>query len=379
MQDMRAALRQRGIDARLMASTADPADEATAADYTFRGSTGALRALRETFNPDAVRVARRVMHTFDPQIVHLGMILTQASPAILPVLEGRAVVWAPSEYRAICPRGSRFLPNGRPCSDPAGRACLRNRCFRPHGLAPRLLQLTLLRHWRQVVDLVVSPSRAFADELERYGVPVDAVVPNGVRIQPLSGQPASVPAFLGFAGRLVPEKGTHVLLEALALLPPSLAQVRLRIAGDGPDRANLESLARNLGIGGRVEFLGHLSREEMERCLTGATVQVVPSIWAEPFGLVAIEAMARGTPVVVSGAGALRELVEEGRTGYLVPPGDARALAGRLAEVLAHPDGLASVRREARRVVSEAFSIEHAVDRFLDLYERVLNPAVATR
>jgi len=181
------------------------------------------------------------------------------------------------------------------------------------------------------------------------------------------------------AGRLVPEKGTHVLLEALALLPPSLAQVRLRIAGDGPDRANLESLARNLGIGGRVEFLGHLSREEMERCLTGATVQVVPSIWAEPFGLVAIEAMARGTPVVVSGAGALRELVEEGRTGYLVPPGDARALAGRLAEVLAHPDGLASVRREARRVVSEAFSIEHAVDRFLDLYERVLNPAVATR
>ena len=54
MQDMRAALRQRGIDARLMASTADPADEATAADYTFRGSTGALRALRETFNPDAV-------------------------------------------------------------------------------------------------------------------------------------------------------------------------------------------------------------------------------------------------------------------------------------------------------------------------------------
>lgn len=379
MQDMRAALRRRGIDARLMASTADPASEATAADHTFQGSTGAFRALREIVNPDAVRVLRKVVQMFDPQIVHLGMILTQASPAILPVLKGRAVVWAPNEYRVICPSGSRLLPDRQPCSYPAGHACLRNHCFRPHGLAPRLLQLTLLRYWRPIVDLVVCPSRAFADELERYGVPVDAIVPNGIRIRPLVEQPASVPAFLAFAGRLVPEKGTHILLEALALLPRSLAHVRLRIAGDGPERASLQSLADNLGLGDRVEFLGHLSREDVERTLATATVQVVPSLWAEPFGLVAIEAMARGTPVMVSAAGALAELVEEGRTGYLVPPGDAGALARRLTEVMTAPDGLASVRHEARRVACETFCIERTADRFLALYAGLLNPAVATR
>jgi glycosyltransferase involved in cell wall biosynthesis len=379
MQDMRAALRRRGIDARLMASTADPAGEATAADHTFQGSTGAFRALRETVNPDAVRVVREVVRRFDPQIVHLGMILTQASPAILPILKGRAVVWAPNEYRAICPSGSRFLPDHQPCSYPAGRACLRNRCFRAHGLVPRLLQLALLRHWRPIVDLVVCPSRAFADELERHGVSVDAIVPNGIRIQPLVEQPASVPAFLGFAGRLVPEKGTHILIEALSLLPRSLAHVRLRIAGDGPERASLEGLARKLGLGDRVEFLGHLTREDVERWLATATVHVVPSLWAEPFGLVAIEAMARGTPVMVSAAGALPELVEEGRTGYVVAPGDAGALARRLAEVMADPASLASVRREARRVACETFSIERTVDRFLALYAGLVNPAVATR
>jgi glycosyltransferase involved in cell wall biosynthesis len=89
--------------------------------------------------------------------------------------------------------------------------------------------------------------------------------------------------------------------------------------------------------------------------------------------------MARGTPVIVSAAGALPELVEEGRTGYVVPPGDAGALARRLTEVMTAPDGLASVRREARRVAGEKFSIERTVDRFLALYERLLSPAVGSR
>jgi len=379
MQDMRVELRRRGVDARLMASTADPFDRATAPDYGFRGSTGTFRALRETVNPDAVRVARRVVREFDPQVVHLGMILTQASPAVLPAFLGRAVVWVPNEYRPICPRGTRFLPDARPCQHPVGAACLQHRCFRVHGLAPRLLQLALFRHWRAVVDLVVSPSRAFADELERHGVPVDAVVPHGVRIHPWAGEPASVPAILGFAGRLVPEKGAHILLEALALLPSSLAQVRLRIAGDGPDRSMLESLARRLGLGDRVEFLGHVSREDVQRILASVAVQVVPSVWAEPFGLVVVEAMSRGTPVMASATGALSELVDDGRTGYLVPPGDAGALARRLAQVLSDPAGLESVRREARRVVCDVFSMERVMDRFLGLYAGLLDSPAAQR
>ena len=122
IQDLRTALRNRGIDARLMASTADPFDQGSAPDYPFRGSTGNLRALRETVNLDAVRVARRTVREFAPQVVHLGMILTQASPAILPVVKSQPVILNVTEFRLVCPKGTRSLPDGRLCPHPVGRA-----------------------------------------------------------------------------------------------------------------------------------------------------------------------------------------------------------------------------------------------------------------
>lgn len=380
MQSMRAALRARGIDARLMTSSADPAETDLAADYVFRGSTGRLRALREMVNLDAVRVARRVLKTFDPQVVHLGMFLTQTSPAILPVFKGRPLIWMPNEHRPTCPRGSRLLPTGQACTDAAGKACLRHQCFGVRGLAPRLLQLRLLARWRPFIDLIVAPSEAFRSELERYGLSVDAVVPHGIPIAPMSEHQPEVPAFLAFAGRLVPEKGVHVLLDAMALLPASLAHVRLRIAGDGPERGALEARARSLGLADRVEFLGQLSRDAVERRFATAAVQVVPSVWCEPFGLVAVEAMARGTPVVVAAAGALPEIVHDGRTGHVVPAGDAGALARRLSDVLRQDDAArARMCRDARRAASEMYDIDRVVDLFVGCYTTLLNRSAATR
>lgn len=374
IQDLRTALRNRGIDARLMASTADPFDQGSAPDYPFRGSTGNLRALRETVNLDAVRVARRTVREFAPQVVHLGMILTQASPAILPVVQSRPVILNVTEFRLVCPKGTRSLPDGRLCPHPVGLACLREGCFRIRGLAPRLVQLALLRRWRNAVDLVVSPSQAMAAILERHGFPVDAVVPYGVVVPPMR-QRSTDPLLLGFAGRLLPEKGVEVLVDAVAQLPPHLARVRLWIAGEGPDRARLEAQARRLCLGDRVEFLGHLPREELQRRFEAVTIQVVPSLWSEPYGLVTVEAMARGTPVVASAVGASPELIDDGRTGYLVPPGDAGALSRRLTEALGNSAGRASVAETARRSAVAGFGIDLMTDRFLALYQSVLEPA----
>lgn len=376
VQDLRASLRSRGIDARLMASTADTFDSGSAPDYEFRGSTGSLRALREAINPDAVRVARRVIREFDPQVVHLGMILTQASPAILPALRGRAVVWTANEFRPVCPKGTRSLPDGRPCHHRVGLACQREGCFRLWGLGPRLLQLALLERWRRTVDLVVSPSKAFAEVLERHGFAVDAIVPHGVFVPP-TRQHSAGGQLIGFAGRLLPEKGVAVLIAALSALAAEPIPVRLWIAGEGPARAALEEQARRLGIADRVDFLGHLPREELQRRFAAVTVQVVPSVWSEPFGLVTAEAMARGTPVVASAVGASIELIQDGQTGYLVPPGDAGALAQRLTAVLGDPVGREAVAEAAWRVASTTFGLELMTDRLLAVYRGLLSRAVS--
>jgi glycosyltransferase involved in cell wall biosynthesis len=368
---MRRALRARGIDARLMASDADPFDGETAPDFTFRGSTGPARALRETFNPDAVRVARRALREFDPQIVHLGMFLTQASPAVLPVVRRRPAVWVINEYRVTCPKGTRLLPDGTHCRHRPGTACYTQGCFRLRGIAPRLVQLELFRRWRSAVNLVVSPSQAFADECARFGIAVDAVIPHAAAAA--AADPVAIsPGLVGFAGRLVPEKGADVLLDALAQLPAALGPVRARIVGDGPERPRLEARARELGLGARVEFLGHVARDEVQRRLAPAAVQVVPSRWAEPFGLVTIEAMARGTPVVASATGAAPELVRDGETGFLVAPGDAAALARCLAGLLPDPARLARIG-EAARQDAVRFGLESVVDRFLELYAGLLS------
>jgi GT2 family glycosyltransferase len=135
---------------------------------------------------------------------------------------------------------------------------------------------------------------------------------------------------VGYAGRLDPAKGVHVLLEALALD----AGLTLRVAGDGPDRGRLDAVADDLGVAARVEHLGALDPAELPAFLRSLDVLCVPSLttptWVEQFGRVALEAMACGTPVVVSDSGALPAVV--GDAALVVPEGDAAGFAKAAAE-----------------------------------------------
>jgi glycosyltransferase involved in cell wall biosynthesis len=135
---------------------------------------------------------------------------------------------------------------------------------------------------------------------------------------------------LAYAGRLSPEKGVDTLLKAFARLKDLAPGARLWIAGDGPQGPALQRLAADLGLSESVAFLGPLSRETLEKRFDAAWAQIVPSLWDEPFGMVAVEAMMRGTAVVASNGGGLRDIVRPGITGLLVPPGDVAALAEAL-------------------------------------------------
>ena len=173
---------------------------------------------------------------------------------------------------------------------------------------------------------------------------------------------------------LIPEKGVDRLLEAAS----RLESVHLRIIGEGPEREDLEELASSLGMAGRTEFLG--LRSDVERHLAECDVFVHAATWTEAFGLTVAEAMAGARPVVASRIGALPELIEHGRSGLLVPPGDDSALAAALQQLLESP----SLRRElganARRRAADLFDIDRCVEHHVDLCEEVANhphPGVA--
>jgi glycogen(starch) synthase len=143
------------------------------------------------------------------------------------------------------------------------------------------------------------------------------------------------PYDLAFLGRLVSDKGCGLLLEAMARLGAQGLRPRLLVIGQGPEAAALHAQARALGLAQRVEFAGALSGEPLARRLNEARVLVVPSLWNEPFGIVALEGIACGLAVVGSGGGGLPEAI--GPCGLTFPNGDAAGLAARLAELLAKP------------------------------------------
>jgi glycosyltransferase involved in cell wall biosynthesis len=367
---LRDGLRARGHEAVLLSSTAPAGPGPVLADHTCFGTTSRWRALLRVANPSAYRVLRGVLQKFQPDVVHVRMFLTELSPIILPLLRRVPSLYHAVWYESVCPTGLKQLPDGRPCVVRAGWPCYRNGCVSAPAWAPVMLQRKLWQRWRGAFDLVVANSHAVKRQLLADGIKSVEVVWNGVPSRATRPVLKSPPR-IGYAGRLTHEKGVTVLLEAFRMLASQVTDARLLIAGEGPERGLLEQRVRDLNLEGRVTLLGQVPRDQLDELLGGVWVQAVPSCWAEPFGLVAAEAMMRGVAVVASASGGLAEIVEHERTGLLVPPGDTNALAAALLRLVRDPALADAMGQGGRQRALDYFNAETFVDRFVDLYRRI--------
>ena len=186
------------------------------------------------------------------------------------------------------------------------------------------------------------------------------------------GLPPAVPV-VGIFARLVLQKGHAVLLEALAELEKQGTVAWLLIGGRGPQEAALRRQAARIGLGDRCLFLGHL--DHVPPYLRLCDVVVVPSIF-EGFGYSAVEAQAVGRPVVGSRASSLPEVVAEGRSGILVEPGEPRALATALGDLLTDPSRRQSMGREGERFV-ERFAAPRIFDELERLFLSLTRPSTS--
>lgn len=173
-------------------------------------------------------------------------------------------------------------------------------------------------------------------------------------------------------GRLIPIKGHLVLLRALAQARLRVPGITLGVAGRGPLEPALKAYARELGLDEAVNFLGFVS--PVQRALEDAAIVVVPSI-GEGFGMVALEAMERGRPVVASAVGGLPEIVADGETGLVVPAGDAEALGEAIVELAGNLPRAATMGRAGRERALAEFPPERCAERIEALYAAALGPA----
>ena len=369
---LRDRLRQCGHDARLFTSSARPGLQINLSDYVCLGTTSSFRTLLQTANPWAFLKLHRILKEFKPHVVHVNIFLTQLSPLILPLLKNVPSLYNVVWYRPICPLGTKLLSEGTLCKVPAGINCYQNRCLPLHDWFPIIFQMKLWQRWHHTFNLVVAISEAVMDSLRAEGIEVREVVYCGVPVRP-PRSPLLSPPTIVFAGRLVKEKGVDVLLRAFSKVVKKIPEAKLLIAGEGPERKYLEYLISNLGLNSGVTLLGHLPRSEMEARFDTAWVQVVPSQWAEPFGLVAAEAMMRGTAVVASSVGGLTEIIRNGQTGFLVPPEDGDRLAETLLNLLQNRELTEEMGRTGREVALAKFSEEVSLDKFNRLYQEILS------
>ncbi len=167
--------------------------------------------------------------------------------------------------------------------------------------------------------------------------------------------------------RLVEEKGIQFLLTALSKLE---SDFNLRVVGDGEVKGNLESLARKSGIADKVSFEGHLEGDALVDAYETADLFVLPSL-SESFGLVAVEAMATGLPVVATRVGGIPGIVDE-NTGILVEPGNPIELRKAIAKLESDPELRARMGRLGRRKAEKMFSWQRVADEYISLYESSL-------
>ena len=226
-----------------------------------------------------------------------------------------------------------------------------------------------LKTWERMVALYVAVTAFARDKLIEGGLPAAKIVvkPNFVEHALAPGTGAG--GYALFAGRLSSEKGLATVLAAWQRLGRAIP---LKIVGDGPLADHVEATAAGEPA---VEYLGRRPLPEVYELMRDARFLVFPSEWYEPFGRVAIEAFACGTPVIASAMGGMAELIDDGHTGCLFRPGDADDLARVVERVLDEPDELARMRRHARAEFEAKYTPERNYQQLMTIYRRALAPA----
>ncbi len=308
-----------------------------------------------------------------PDIVHVHNHFPLISPSMFDATRAAHVpcVWTLHNFRVACANGLLFR-DGKPCELCLSRQPLpavARRCYRNSALGSAAVAALIGYHrqagtWRGKVARFIALSDFARGKFEAAGLPVDRLVvkPNFVADPVVTGAPPQRRGGFVYVGRLSAEKGVDTLLTAWREV-----NARLTIFGDGPDSAALRANAP-----ANVSFAGHRSREDVHAALAGASALIVPSLCYENSPLALIEAMALGTPPILSRIGSLPEMAEDGVSGFHFAAGDPADLGQIVRRAIADPDRLARAGQAARRVYEARHSPASSLTRLIAIYGDVL-------
>ncbi|HEX8340325.1 MAG TPA: glycosyltransferase [Tepidisphaeraceae bacterium] len=327
------------------------------------------------YSPSVYREVRELAERQRPAVAHVHNLYPQFSTSALDALHdaGVPVILHAGDYKLTCPT-AQHLRHGTICEQCLGGREWNAAIHNCRGNLPMSVAYAARNAWARVsgsvhraVSVYACPTRFVADLLVRGGYPADRVrvLPNFLDL-PDAPPPPRLGDCVGYLGRISGEKGIDVLIEAARI-----TGCETRIAGDA---THAPALLANLPP--NATAVGRIGREGLDAFFADLRVLVVPSVWYEVFGLVCIEALSRGVPVIASDIGGLPEVVTHERTGLLVPPGDAAALSAAIRRVTDDEPFARALGARGREVVRESFSAEAFYRQLQSVWDGVLSQSL---
>ncbi len=308
-------------------------------------------------------------------VVHFINTFPQISPAAYYAARnaGAAVVQEVQNFRLSCP-SALFMRDNRVCEDCLGRLVawpgIKHGCYRGSRSATAVVAgmqtfHRLLGTYRNGVDAYIAATDFSRDKLIEAGLPAAKLHVKPNFISPDPGEGKGVGGYAIFVGRLSAEKGIDVLLDAWT----RLANVPLKIIGDGPLADRVQAVASRSAS---IDYLGRQPVERVLQLVGDAACLVFPSIWYEGLPKTILESFAKGTPVIASKIGSMIDLIEPGRNGLHVAPGDPSQLADAVRAFFTDAPLRQQLRRGARESFLERYTADRNYSQLLDIYNAAI-------
>lgn len=334
----------------------------------------AVLPARIIWNQDSYRSLKSAVREHHPDVVHVHNTFPLISPSALYACReaGVPVVATLHNYKLACANGA-FFRDGAVCHDCASGQVVkgvRHGCYRGSVAATVPVALTTAIHrrsWRSLVSAYILISESQRDLLSGVGLPAERVFVRYNLIPNRDRSPVARTSTVAYAGRLDEPKGVRLLMAGWDSYLAKSGQpgLGLVIAGGGPLGAEVAAWAKTRPS---VTMAGTLSGDRCAELIARARAVLLPSAWEETFGLVAVEAMAAGTPPVATRHGSFTELITHGTDGVLFDPGDPAALGLAITDVEADPERYALYGDRARQTYEQRFDPQRGMEELLKIY-----------
>ena len=335
-----------------------------------------LKALDVIYSKKNKKKMEEALEDFKPDIVHLNNFQRQLSASIIDPIKKKniPIVFTAHDMNAICP-ASAMLYKGEICEDCIKKgynSCIKKSCIKNSKLKSILAVLETKYYKKhkiyKKIDCIISPSEFIKNQLIKGNLEYNTIKVLHNFVEKSNVNSINDEGYALFFGRLSIEKGILNIVQALKNIPNG----KLLIAGDGPEKENIEKYIKDNGLKDRIKLLGYLNQNEIKKYISNAKFVVVPSIWYENCPYSILETMEIGKPIIGSKIGGIPELIEDGKNGFLYKYNDIKQLEEKMKLLFNNQKIVDEQSKTSKILFEEKYNKDIYYNEISKIYKRLL-------